>query len=1303
MLTHPASRYWRIFLLLALLILAASPLTEAGEERCFITGFEEEHAPHINDWMNSKGELVAASADERLPEGRRCLRITLGGLTAHQGGGVSIRLPDNVLANACAVSFWLRGRKENQFGPAVLLGEYWSWRDTPGEAQAKLDATDDGWVRYELKLSEFVARKKNDEAFTDSRYLCFALGKMQDYPTSIVFDIDKLEILTKPTATATVAPLPTPTQEDAKMRTPYLRNAFIGALLAATVAAAAEPAETTAIQQSETLLRASQEALDSRGIVILPTPKSVTFTGEDESLALVGLAGKVRLVGNDEIAVEWIRRRLLELGAPEPELMPVAEWKPAAGMIDLLLFDRETKELAAYLPAELPKQPQGYGIAVTPQEDGKIYTLAGSDRQGMLYAAVTFAKLLREKNGRLLFPQVAVRDWADVSLRCSGGIEWAYRRRFMWKNAKDSDEVKRYIDWALAHKINLLWGQTTHGNKDITNDPRLFTPDQKAWMREVNDYAAARGIRVILPQTWAVGSERLDGDKPEFKDCVNHLGEFYTWANDGLLRRKVEALSKFLDETGFGGVYFHSIDTRNSRWEDRGQLEMERFGEDRVAGDANVINHLYELRKTHPDLLISFVPRPYVGNLLKPEPLLEKHEMRLPDDMRRFSSQVPSDVFVCHRECSPEENESWRVTFKQPRLMYVTSAYGIVRLTGNFFKPYFRYCRTWFAPGGNDLMFWCGGWRKDDVSNLGSVEYSWNLYAPGAKVFDVPDRYQSIEERHRVTVRDLWDPFPTPEANPGLRAFVRRACVDLYGIEHGARFEPLFLSAINPEYVSDMKAKLAAWHTNDGLQKSDANIKFTYAECADFMARNSREISQAISSLEALPLESLTPYARGARTWFLSQLYPVRAGADTMALALAAEEASRRGEHTETDALLAAAEKAFQQGNAALARKWPRLLAEPSIRPIPDKVPDLTKIRNQLDLIRVRSQSRFEVPVAQPVEPVPSKRNAPVRVALYDPRSSKGQVYGVDGLRLLLENQLDVALTLTDDLSLENLKNFDCVIIPDCKRFGEKAVNVAELRAYVTEHGGGVYFEHDSCGFHRSAFSQSVFPEVGEVAERIGVSTSRDLRAGEAERQLVIAAEHPVSVGNPVGLRFTQSYFDHFRLQPGVRGVALLHDAGAQPVLLAGEIGGGRVIYNGAITYGADDRELDHPLAGIEGECIVNAVHWLARQPGAEIRLEEMRKSDEVHPDGTYSVFSLRPVIIPSSDLTDVTLSTVCQDAVTLRQLEKEQTLATIPHLAGEWRSEEPLTFKVPQCECIRLALIIRAGDKEKRLTVLAK
>lgn len=52
--------------------------------------------------------------------------------------------------------------------------------------------------------------------------------------------------------------------------------------------------------------------------------------------------------------------------------------------------------------------------------------------------------------------------------------------------------------------------------------------------------------------------------------------------------------------------------------------------------------------------------------------------------------------------------------------------------------------------------------------------------------------------------------------------------------------------------------------------------------------------------------------------------------------------------------------------------------------------------------------------------------------------SAAGSFFGARGLQSILGTLSDVKFTVIDDLKLETLLKFDCLVFPDCKKFGER-------------------------------------------------------------------------------------------------------------------------------------------------------------------------------------------------------------------------------------------------------------------------
>lgn len=1046
----------------------------------------------------------------------------------------------------------------------------------------------------------------------------------------------------------------------------------------------------------------SLKELDSRGIAIVPTPKEVKFQNRPVKIEKQKAAESLEIVNacKDGLPAKILCEKLKKCGLEKVKIIPLSKWK-SDKKISVLLAPPGSPELIKRVSKKcVPEVTQGYIIDSSDNKGKRAYILSGIGKEGMLYACVTFAKLLKNKNDSVEFPFVKITDWPDVLKRCVGGLEWAFRRRFMWDKSKNTEEGKRYVDWALDHKINMLCGVAINDPYSVIGFPCFRTPAMRKWLREINDYAWARGIRVILPQTFAVGVSKFDKDKPEFKECIDHRGGLFDWSCDELMKKKINELNKFIKETNHKGVYFHSIDTTNARWHDRGAKTRQRFGDDRMKADANLINIFYNgIKKENPDTFIVFIPRPYIGNLENPVDLIKKGELKSKDDMSRFSKMLPDDVYLCKRESNKFENQTWKKIIKQPLFIYISNSWAKIPLNGRIFSPMFRYSRSIFEPLGKDALFYCSGWPEKDVSNIGAIEYSWNLNAPGSADYNILDCY-SPYTRPNETLLDVWDTFgPQKDKNKELSKFIERTCDDLYGKKYGKYFYKTCIAFLDWNLIFDTKTILSDLKE----KKVPASLK----KQAEWLGRSYNDSNAAIADLkEIVKTKGIPEYTSEAAGYFLSRLYLIRAGSHALSLARRAEIASKKKDFKTAMKLMKESIESYDSEYKKLEKIWPELQKFPSFRPVQEfkkAALKLEKLKSILELTSVKIQSRMEMNSNKPLAKTESpkkKSNSIIKVALYDP--SDGKVYGAKGLLTLLNANSDIKATKINDLSLNNLKNYDCLVFPDCKSFGSTKVKINDLRSYVIKCGGGIYFEHDSCGFMRFPLQTSIFPEVAEAEKQVGVHPKSKGYKAE-EKKLKIALVHDATVGNLAGTAFEQIYYDHFQLKKGDSGTVLIEDIYGKPVLICGEVGKGRVIFYGGLTFESSDKEVEKAFYSPESEIIINGIHWLAGKTGTEIIAEKIKKEDKVLPDGTYSIITFKPKIIPAGKLRNAKLTAKCYNAKTLRPISGEVELCVLGNISKTWEAEDEVSVKADEYPEIKLVLSLMSEEGSKTKSMILK
>ena len=384
-----------------------------------------------------------------------------------------------------------------------------------------------------------------------------------------------------------------------------------------------------------------------RGINIIPSPKNLAFPGKDITVPQEDLPGKVTVFTDktSSVAVELIRGKL----GDAVKIGDLKDYKPG-GDISILLLRKDTDASNPLLPASIPDFYQGYTISTRDENGKRLYVLAGKDYTGLLYAAVTFNKLVTGNGNDITLPGVEVSDWPDIRYRNGGGLLNEYRRDFVWgKKATSSAETKKFIDWLLDHKINMTEASISGGKRSGLYAP--YDEEERKWLKEISEYAKARGIYIVYFTYTAVGDSENDKDDEAYKnwDCVKNQQEYHCWSNDALIKKRAMGIVQYLKDTGVTFVFIHSVDTTNSKWQDRCAKCRERFGDDRFAADAYIFNQYRdEIRKSFPDMPIIIVPRPYNGNVDDADHI-KNGDMKAKGDLQRFSKILAGDIYVCHR------------------------------------------------------------------------------------------------------------------------------------------------------------------------------------------------------------------------------------------------------------------------------------------------------------------------------------------------------------------------------------------------------------------------------------------------------------------------------------------------------------------------------------------------------------------------------------------------------------------------------------------------------------------------------
>ena len=988
---------------------------------------------------------------------------------------------------------------------------------------------------------------------------------------------------------------------------------------------------------------------------LVPMPKEIKVTGK-EMLS----PGQIVIIGiPNDLGAKVFNKSLKNHG------LPAVAVKNAPGDAAAVI------RFVSGAPA--PAREQGYAVSVRKNKNKTEILLAGYDKTGLLYAAVTFAQMFRSKNGKLEFPVTEIRDFPDVPGRYCASLNYWFRRRFLFRLDKGTEAAKKHIDWALEHKINVISGELHH----TTAQPETASAAVKAFFKEVNTYAARRGITVFYVTHTNVGTKKRDGKNPEFKDCINLRGLLYDWSNDKLLERRAAEIARFVKDCGYTGLMLHTMDTANSLWGERNAATRKRFGDDRFSADANVINIFYRaFRKVSPGGFFSAVPRPYFGNPENPVYIRRIGEMNSGDSYPRFVSQVPADVYICKREESPEEHFSWTRVFRQALFTYIEHNWGVMRFSGAPLGANFRYIPGHFKADRKDWLFYEANWPQDYPAALAAVEFAWNLKTHGSRTLKHPP-YGSGKPYDRQASLEEYDPFgPDGRRNPELLPLISRIADNLYA-PYGKNFNTLLTSFIRSELIWDHRATL------EMMEK--VNLPTDIDSAAMWVGRIAQDSRKALEALQTIP-DSAPLVVRQNANSRIASLLSLAPAAAALEQGLKGEAALRKKDYKSAQQ---AAEKMMQIYKKALAdfpAQWQKLRNKPALFPLAANGGGaLKKFGGELRLreLRIKSRARMmsrNAPKAAAA--APAKRSGIINIAFYAPK--EGKFYGAEGLKELLASTADFKVTPVNDLKKETLMKYDCLVFPDCKKFGSIIPDADTLREYCIQQGKGIYFEHDSCGHQRFPFHMGLFPELGEIERSVGYQF-RHKKYNAADRLLV---------NKRTGEKFHTLYSDHFVFK-GVNPVNILAvDRTGAPVWVAGSVGKGKAVLNGGITFHYTDREATAKEIPVEEkQLITDSIIFCSGKKGHTLVPEELSSRLEIQTDAIRHVVRFKVKAEPAFPLKSPKFT------CTLRREGKElfppRAINMFRTPDGKWESDSLTRFEFnPGKEPVTLYITLTDSGK---------
>ena len=986
------------------------------------------------------------------------------------------------------------------------------------------------------------------------------------------------------------------------------------------------------LKKTEPLIRRSLAVLDKHGLDITPTPKMIEVA--EGRLVLVRDGRPAALVvapdkpsPKERVAVEDVVagvKALRGVALAVKSASQVTERELATSNL-ILVAGESPHALVARFRRTSPK-PFGEQAYVIEFPKPNLCVLSGADNQGALWAAVTFRQLLRKERGGVSAARATVTDWPDIKNRSFAGLEAQFRQRFYYgEKTKGAEDGRRRAEWVFRLKGNMLRGASRGYAYSSAGDPRFRTPEQIAWYRAVADHADRCGVRLYEGGSWSVGATIFDGDKDAYAECINHRGGLFCWGRDDLLDKKVRATLFMAERASLGGLSFHAIDTGGrsgnyEMWRQRCPHCRKRFGDDRAAADAHFIGRLSSALSAYdPGFLKFFIVYPYGVIYLDIDPNVLKWAESL-------SRKLPQDIFLCQRENTRANTERWRRAFK--RFLYVYHQPGHSGTNGAFLTA-FRHAQTFFF-GGPDMYEVTTFWTQYDLMNAGSAEYSWNVAAPCHEDFAI-----------ETCIRDSREPREI------FRLYLPRWCRVVFGKEAGPHLEKVYDSGFNWRFLSHYE-KIARAH-----DLSDAQL-ITEARW------QAKAAARALEGLETILRERIPLKWNRTRDVYQNYQWALYAklGCPVFADLLTSKTRLAEGRKAEAKAAYLRAAQGLREARATYVAAMKRIEGKRGIYGV-TRVPKPESLFANLWVLASFLKGRVgagDEPEAAPRLDRLRHKGGPIRAAVYDARPKGGIAFGAGAVLNTLREAPGVEAEGISDLKSSTLARYDCLFVPDTKRLARGDLPRARqaIRRFVRTQGGGVYFCHDSVGFRRFPLRDSVFPEVNAKAGDRAVNNT-----------LRVVSDHPLVGGRKLGSTCKHMYFDHITVTPGPQGEVVFVDADNTPVVIRGQVGAGRVVFDGSIVYMRDDKrnkEFEAKTAtGVNRDLLVNAARWLAGKTEGDVSLAvcNLRRKNEVLPDGTTTVLRFRLVCVTKSPLRGARLNVRALDAAGKEALNKD--LAKVP------------------------------------------
>lgn len=886
------------------------------------------------------------------------------------------------------------------------------------------------------------------------------------------------------------------------------------------------------------------------------------------------------------IAAEELQKRIRELGGEpgattavdgtdQPGIYILAWPHPAAAVL--------AGEFQLAISAEDPG-PQGYVIHAS----GSRVAVLGSDSVGALYGAMTLRQMLQAEAGRVQLAAAGVYDRPDYRYRSAMGV-----RRGLWPlSLGDKDSLQGYqagIDWMLHFKMNLM------DNHDSVEGLIRQPESTNRWdfVRTINEYAIKRGIYPMLWESTRIGQGTYDAERPEFQDwdCIYNGkgkgGRYYCWSRDDLAREHIQRVARFVRDCRFKMICVHPVDGGGAydpeSWSKRCPRCRERFGDERWKATVHQFNMWAKIfQEQAPGVLFTSPLYPYNAEYADfsrftdvPETVWRKNSIAY---WKHLHEELSPSIIPMTWSARPQFMRVYRECFAgRPIYVYAHSFVGL-----GYFGAWHRRNGTNYEGHPGDIFAYAyymdTSYKVLWLNQICDGEYAWNTAAPGSEPFK--GLYYDAERDHTEPPEIIQDWLP-------------RACRAFFGEALGNAMAPVYQAGVLTRYIQDPGGALAL--ANKSRQKPMADVdpdtasktgheKILAPAMVDGAARMAAQVQATATALQALEqayavLDTASPHQRKIVMFFYRRMPLWHLIARARHAEYRAGDLFKQGHKEEALALL---RQAMQDCEADTRR------AEAVLEKTRGE-PDLT-LRGPLD-----AKSGDISPAPATVRAMLESRLASLEVVLHPRPAGKivkvglylEKAPGAQGTKRFFDQFKNVQAEFIDSLVTAVLQDYDCIFIFQTGSI-IRSDYFDNLPRFVGEGGRGVLFQHDMCGFGRYPFGQSTpFPEICPYANGRRDATN-----------LVVLLEHPAMPGLTLGQATGHMYYDHITPRPGPQGVALVADETGTPVVVAGEFGHGKVIFDGNINIDRHDQEA--PLTGFNAALTRGAVEWFTG-----VKLEE--------------------------------------------------------------------------------------------------